>query len=112
MTLPAQADLARRDHAGMNKLELRYAHHLEKLKAVGELHDWEYEAIKLKLGKGAYYTPDFLVIGKHGSVEFHETKGFWREAARVRIKTAARLYPWFHFIAITEARDGWRAEAF
>ncbi len=95
----------------MNKLESRYADTLEKLKLMGEIVDWRFEAVRLKLGAGAYYKPDFLVVKKH-CFEFHETKGFWREAARVRIKAAALLYPWFKIYAVQFVNNAWEYEEF
>lgn len=76
----------------------------------------EYEPMSLKLADGARYTPDFVTRDEDGRVKCWETKGFWREAARVRIKVAARLFPWMRFVAVTKARKkdggGWQVEEF
>jgi len=85
---------------GMNRTESDWAVELEARKKVGEIEHWAFESMKLKLASGAWYTPDFFVVLADGSVEFHETKGFMREAARVRLLTAAQLYPWFRFLLI------------
>jgi hypothetical protein len=50
-----------------------------------------------------------------GQMEIHETKGFWTDDARVKIKVAADMYP-FKFVAI-KARakkdgGGWAEEVF
>lgn len=95
----------------MNKLECAYASHLEALKLAGEVLWHRFEPMKLRLANGAYYKPDFGVKLRDGSFEFHETKGFWREAARVRIKVAAELFP-FKFIAITRDGGNWKREEF
>ncbi len=83
----------------MNKTERAYADHLYALQLGKEIIQYEFEGIKLRLGKGAWYTPDFLVVRKD-RFELHEVKGFWREAAKVRIKTAAAKYPHFKFIVV------------
>lgn len=103
----------------MNKLETRYSSHLEALKIQSGVICWyEFEAFKIRLADGAWYTPDFTVMrwdlkGGPPRVEFHECKGFWREAARIRIKVAADKYP-FRFVAVTfDRKTGeWQYEHF
>ena len=91
----------------MNGTEARYAAHLEVMKRAGLIADWRFERVRLKLGEGAWYTPDFLVVTHDGHLDLHEVKGsFFREAAKVRIKVAASLYPWFRFLVVREKREG------
>ncbi len=73
---------------------------------------WVFEGARLRLAKGAYYTPDFLVFKENRLIEMHETKGFMREAARVRLLTAAELYPEFMFVLITRGKSNgmWNLE--
>lgn len=71
---------------------------------------WVWQGARLRLAKGAYYTPDFLVVKADGSIELHETKGFMREAARVRIRTAAELYPEFLFVLVRRPAQMWELE--
>lgn len=85
-------------------LERRYAELLESRKIVGEIVAWQYECVKLHLGGGAWYLPDFVVIrdepdGRRVS-EIHEVKGFWREAAKVRLKVAVEKFWWFDFFVV------------
>ena len=87
-------------------LERNYAERLDLLKHAGEIVEWRYEGIKFKLGKGAWYTPDFLVVYED-RFELHETKGFWREAALVRIKVAASAYPWYRFVVVQCKKKVW-----
>lgn len=96
---------------GMNKTESAYDAHLWQQRSTGDVLWHKYEAIKLRLGDGSYYKPDFAVLMRDCLLEIHETKGFWREAARVRIKVAAGMYP-FKFIAITRKNGGWEREEF
>lgn len=94
----------------MNKTERDYADHLYGLQLAKEIISYEFEGVKLRLGKGAWYTPDFLVVTPE-RFELHEVKGFWREAARVRIKTAAAKHPYFKFIVIKYDKPSRRAIA-
>ena len=59
----------------------------------GDILSFRYEPIRFNLAPRTSYTPDFLVMLKDGSFEFHETKGWAREDAMVKLKIAARLYP-------------------
>lgn len=73
----------------------------------GEIRDWAYESIKLKVGeKICWYAPDFAVVAKDWTLEFHEYKGFWKDDARVKIKAAASQYPGFRFVAVTKKKGG------
>ena len=100
---------------GMNKTETRYAQDLELQKRAGDILWYKFEGFTLTLAPGARFTPDFAVMHCDGRLEFIEIKGFWREAARVRIKVAAELYP-FRFIAVQAVRQkdggGWKVEKF
>jgi hypothetical protein len=97
---------------GMNKTEQAYAQHLDLQVHAGKVLWWRFEPFKLRLADGSYYKPDFGVLPRDLLFEIHETKGFWREAARVRIKVAAELFP-FKFIALTRtAGGGWKREEF
>lgn len=98
-------------YPGMNKLEAKYALYLDEQMAFGFVARWNFEAVKLRLADGAWYTPDFRVILPDGTEEYHETKGFWREAARVRIKVAAELHP-YRFIAVQWKDNAWHREVF
>ncbi len=90
----------------MNATEERYAAHLEFLRAAGDIIWWKFGAIRLHLGSGAWFKPDFAVVTLTGAVEFHEIKGFQREAAIVRWKVAAFLFP-FRFLMIAWRKGEW-----
>lgn len=96
----------------MNGLETRYSLRLKDHVTRGFIQDWRFEAINLRLADNTFYRPDFLVIGRHGQIEFHETKGFWREDARVKIKVATALFPWFAFWGIQEKNGVFVPERF
>ncbi len=105
----------KRNPGEMNGLELAYSEELEARLRSGEIVLWKFEGVKLRLAKNTFYTPDFMVVNADGHVEFHETKGFWRDDARVKLKVAAEQFP-FAFAAITRRpkRDGggWKREDF
>ncbi len=108
--------LGRLPDGEMNKTEAAYAAQLELEKQAGEITSYDFEAVKLRLGKKTFYTSDFLVRLKNGELELREVKGYWKDDARVKIKTAAYLYPMFRFVGITKVRKrdggGWRREEF
>ena len=96
----------------MNKWETDYAQLLEYSKREGIIGWYKFEGMKLWLGEGAWYTPDFAVfstIGDPKSLQFHEVKGFWREAAKVRIKVARSMYP-FMFRCMRKVNGAWVEE--
>ena len=94
-------------------LEARYVEEvLVPLQEAGEIFGFWYEPWKLKLAPGAYYTPDFLLVYPSARLAFHEVKGFWREAARVRIKVAASTYPFVQFSGVQLRQGVWTYEAF
>jgi hypothetical protein len=100
----------------MNGLEKRYAGQLELLKRSGNIIDWRFNSIRFRIGKGAWYKPDFFIV-KPTHFEMHETKGSWKAkgqaAAKVRLKACAELYPWFKWLAVYwDNKFGWRYEEF
>ena len=109
---------ANRTRYSMNALEHDYATHLDALRAAGAIVAWWFEAERLKIGvaaerRDAFYTPDFRVQLPDGTIEFHETKGHWREAAKVRIRAAAAQHPYV-FRGVTRDRKTklWTYELF
>jgi hypothetical protein len=87
-------------------LEREFAAHLEILRAAGELSFWDYECVKIRLADGTWYTADFLVKLKD-QIIIYETKGFMREAARVRVNVAATRVPIPIFV-VTKEGGSWR----
>ena len=105
----------------MNKVESAYALFLDHLKQAGGVKNYRFESVTLLLAPGCRYTPDFFVECKDGSLECHEVKTRWRNAkqrgpnmtddARVKLLTAARLYPEFNFVlAWLDGNGGWHME--
>lgn len=100
------------DTEKMNQTEARYAEHLNALLRTGRVMAWAYEAVKLRLADKTFYTPDFLVVTADGGMELHEVKGHWEDDARVKIKVAATMHPWFRFLAVKAGKSGWDVERF
>ena len=99
----------------MNRTEARYAANLDARRIAGEVVWYEFEGVKLRLADKTFYSPDFAVMLADGSIEIHEVKGHWQDDARVKIKVAARMYP-FRFIAVKalpkSKGGGWETEEF
>jgi hypothetical protein len=81
----------------MNKWEARYAQRLLGMQAAGEIVGCDFEAMKFNLGFRCWYCPDFVVTLPDGRIECHEVKGFMRDDAAVKLKSAARRFPAFRF---------------
>lgn len=90
----------------MNGTEARMAQELEIRKRAGEILDYRFEGIKLRLADNTFYTPDFFIVHRD-HFEVMEVKGFWRDDARVKIKVAAQMYPWFRFVAVQRKKNQW-----
>lgn len=98
---------------GMNKLEARYAQEvLEPWKNAGIVREYGYEDLRLRLADGAWYKPDFRATMHDGLTLVVEVKGFWREAARLRLKVAADRFRNFRFIAVRRVKREWLTEEF
>lgn len=100
----------------MNKTEARYSTEvLDVRKALGEVAEYWYESVKLRLADGSWFTVDFFVMLADGRLEAHEVKGHWRTAERVRIKVAAERYPFIFTSAQRRKKKdggGWKIESF
>ena len=90
----------------MNRMEEAFAERLELLKKSGEISDYRFEAATLRLAPKTTYTPDFLVVSDH--IILYEVKGFRRDDAMVKLKVAAKMFPFFEFILVTQDRQGWK----
>jgi hypothetical protein len=104
----------------MNRWEQEYALELEARKHAGEILWWGFEAIKLRLADGTWYTPDLAVlewrdirtktlgtpIAKCAEMQFIEVKGFLRDDANVKFKVAAELFPWAEFLMYRKKKGG------
>jgi hypothetical protein len=90
---------------------------LDARKRAGEVEEYWYESVKLKIGAiRCHYTPDFFVRRTGGGMEFIEVKGpYMREDARVKYMSAAREHTWAAWRLMRLVKGEWitvhRAEA-
>lgn len=96
--------------AAMNGLERDHNARLLTLVAAGDVLWFAFNDVRLRIGVGAYFKPDFFVVYADGRIECHETKGFEREAALTRIKAAALRYPHIGFILVKSEGSSWGFE--
>lgn len=90
----------------MNKTEEAF---FEYLKATMPDCDYTHyaQSITLLIANGCRYTPDFISVSKlTGEWLAHETKGFMRDDAGVKIKVAASVYPAIKFRLVTKRKGG------
>lgn len=99
----------------MNATEEAYNAHLRTRHAAGEVLWWAFNAVRLLITDGdfaAFYKPDFTVIMWDGTTQYHETKGFEREAAMLRLKVAAGIYTFAKFVLVKRYESAWSYEFF
>lgn len=69
------------------------------------------QSVTFKLANGVRYTPDAVVVKSFGfGVECHEVKGFMRDDAAVKLKLAAKLYPFFVWKLAWKENGTWRTQ--
>lgn len=77
----------------MNKTERRYSLRLDAFRMGKEILWWAFESIKFRLADRTWYTPDFVIIRRDKSMEFHEVKGgFIYDDSKVKFKTCREIY--------------------
>lgn len=93
--------------------EANYARYLNFLKQQGEIEAWEYEpktfVFEGETRGGITYLPDFKVVYRDGSHEWHEVKGWMDAKSKSKLKKMARFYP--NEIVIVIGADEYRAIA-
>lgn len=97
----------------LNKLETAFGEHLQQ--AMGGRKQIMAQAITLELANGCKYTPDFVMRGEAAGrpetvLLAYEVKGghVWDDA-KVKVKVAARQYPWIAFFIVSRKsrNHGW-----
>jgi hypothetical protein len=91
----------------MNKTEQSYWEHLLLQRAEGKILWCSYEPLRFRLAPRTTYTPDFGVMLKDHTLEFHETKGFLEEDAIVKFKMVRELYWMFAFRMFKRGKGRW-----
>jgi hypothetical protein len=93
-----------------SRLEARYAEHLTALVRAGEIAEWWYDTLTVKLAPNTHHKPDFLVQHADGTLAWHEVKGFWRDDALVKSKITAAMLPLPYYVCRWGKASGWVVE--
>ncbi|RYG55747.1 hypothetical protein EON80_30235 [bacterium] len=92
------------EEQGLNKLETAWLQQLKRRSP-----DWlGIQPLGLKLAADrCRYHPDFVTL-ENGRLTAWEVKGpqFWDDA-KVKLKVAARAYPFIRFVLVTRDKSGW-----
>jgi len=87
-----------------SKWEANYALYLDFLIKAKQIDSWLYEEdvfIFEKIISGTRtYRPDFKIIKKNGSVEYHEVKGYMDKKSVTKLKRMKKYYPEVNLIVI------------
>ena len=95
-----------------NKWEMQFEEYLRNGEGTNELMILP-QALTFRLARATSYTPDIIMTDQEGggNIIAYEVKGFWRQSGRIKIKMAARLFPFVTFIAVTRPKgQGWQFE--
>lgn len=95
-----------------NSTEVRYGEELELRRLAGEVEWYKFEAFKVRLADGTFYTSDYAVMMADGELQIHEVKAgridqsgklqmLTEDASKIKIKVAADMYP-FRFMWAVE----------
>jgi hypothetical protein len=96
----------------MNGLEARFGEEvLMPLWIAGEIEHYDFEPIKLRLADKTWYTIDYFVQRRCGTMDAVEVKGRWEDDSRVKFKVAANQYKCFRFYAVTMEGGLWIVES-
>lgn len=101
----------------MNKTERAYAGVLNDHKLRGEVLDWKFHPMRVRLAENTFYEIDFLVVHGDRQLAIHEVKGgFTTDKGQMKIKLCAEALPWFRFIKASKQPKklggGWKIEEF
>lgn len=102
--LPHERSWHPKGEDGLNKTERRFRDEVTSL-----VHRIRRESLKFRLAGRTWYTPDFIVQEfPYGTPPLCvEIKGFMRDDAAVKLKTAASLYPEFRWLLVRAIKGGW-----
>lgn len=94
----------------MNAWERERAGELEVLRLAKIIRWWRFEELALRLANKTFYHTDFAYqYAKDGQLVVEEVKGFMRDDAAVKLKVAAREYPFIRFLLVRRPKGttGW-----
>jgi hypothetical protein len=98
-THPGVKGIIRQSGQGPNKTEIRFENdYLKPMRHAGEIGEYKFEAITLKLAPGLRYTPDYSTVTAAGVTVFYEIKGaILKDDAIVKFKMAPSIFPHYEF---------------
>lgn len=104
----------RQNRGGMNKTEARFLQTLRNTNPTLHIH----REVSLPLANGVRYKLDFLVAlpatdpvrPVSATVTGYEVKGYHRDDAIVKLKVAAKEYPWITFFLVHDRDGAWSFE--
>lgn len=103
-----QGTLGGKKRGSMNKTEADFSLGLEGQKRNGEIRDYKFESVKVRIGEGCWYCPDFVVQLPSGEIIFKEVKGFLRDDARVKFLAAKEQHQWAEWeMWRKDKKSGW-----
>ena len=89
-----------------SNFELKYARHLQFLKDMNVIKNWEhepqvfyFEGIKRGVTN---YTPDFKVTNLDDSFYYVETKGFWDSKSITKVKRFRKYFPDLKLVCVNQ----------
>jgi len=93
-----------------SKWEEKYHAHLVAQRNAGKIVEFWWKGFRLRVGEGAWYTPEAIVLANDGYLELHEVKGYKREAAMVRYRAAKERYPFRAYLVRLKKGGEWVME--
>lgn len=103
--------LGRMKAGKMNNTERAYSQLLEAKKRTGEVANYWFEAMNLRIGENCFYKIDFLVLKGDGFLEIHEVKGHLTDDALVKMRAVAAQYP-FRLLMYKLVKGEWVEKEF
>lgn len=87
--------------------EANWARYLNWLKSLGEIASWKFEPDTFEfkgIKRGSrFYTPDFRVVNRDGSIEYHEVKGYMDTRSATKLKRMSKYHPKIKVVLIDRA---------
>ena len=90
-----------------SRWEANWARYLNWLKSLGDIQSWSYEPKTFEfttIRRGSrFYTPDFLVINRNGTAEYHEVKGWMDPQSATKLKRMGKHFPHVKVVLVDQA---------
>ena len=87
-----------------SRWEANWARYLNWLQSLGEIQSWKFEVDTFEfkaIKRGSrFYVPDFRVMNRNGSIEYHEIKGYMDARSATKLKRMKKYYPTVKLVLI------------